>query len=588
MTDPTNRAARSRSLLLPLLLSVALAIPCAAYGAEILGTVLDEETSGALRVAVRGSEGKPVVVKVDGQAVEVTESSRVRTRRWQPLVFMVDRSNVVPDGLDKIKNLILDRARSRFEAEGRLGEFRFSGEPPLVIVADQTGQAMAVANADTVETGLKGLVGGWEAQIPSDPRKRIVSQVSEFMDQVLAQGGGGKNRSKAFIFSSFCVGKEARVPDLAKFGGPVVFLTWDQGIDKKCEAERAAWLEKVQKSAGDALSVVTLFKADTREDVKKALLDTEVVDEVLTVSGVPYEGGKFDLTVTASGVENPYKSVLIQDEMPHAWVAAAEEKKARVRRLQLWAGLAVFIILIGIGAFLKARAGAEDMAKWEAVGEAEEVSTALDADAWNATIFQLTGVMPALKDVAKAAQLGPPGGAVDEEATKAAPTPKAEPTKDEPKKTVAPEPVAQPAAAASTTSGMEKPAASGPSTGMTVSMPVLDDGTAYDAERAFEVGVLLNGRPVARKTKKFRKVFSVGRATDNRVVIQRDDTVHRYHVVIRPALQGKEWWLEVSPTASNRTNLNGKDLRPGGRYRLPDRFRLQLGEATEIRGRLSD
>jgi len=122
---------------------------------------------------------------------------------------------------------------------------------------------------------------------------------------------------------------------------------------------------------------------------------------------------------------------------------------------------------------------------------------------------------------------------------------------------------------------------------MTVSMPVLDDGTAYDAERAFEVGVLLNGRPVARKTKKFRKVFSVGRATDNRVVIQRDDTVHRYHVVIRPALHGKEWWLEVSPTASNRTNLNGKDLRPGGRYRLPDRFRLQLGEATEIRGRLA-
>ena len=123
---------------------------------------------------------------------------------------------------------------------------------------------------------------------------------------------------------------------------------------------------------------------------------------------------------------------------------------------------------------------------------------------------------------------------------------------------------------------------------MTVAMPVLDDGTGYDAEKAFEVGVLLSGKPVARKTKKFRKVFSIGRATDNRVVIQKDDTVHRYHVVIRPALEGKEWWLEVSPTASNRTNLNGKDLRAGGRYRLPARFRLQLGEATEVRGRQTD
>ncbi len=582
MSTPTNRSARSRSLLLPLVLAAALVAPATAQSAEILGTVLDEDTSGALRVAVRGSEGKPIVVKVDGRAVETTEGTRVRTRRWQPLVFMVDRSNVVPDGLDKIKNLILDRARARFDAEGRLGDFRFSGEPPLIIVADQTGQAMAVSNADTVDTGLKGLVGGWEAQLPSDPRKRIVSQVSEYMDQVLAQASGGKNRSKAFVFSSFCVGKEAKVPDIKKFGGPVVFLTWDQGIDKKCENDRAAWLKKVQEAAGDSLTQVTLFKADTRDAVKKALLDVDVVDEVLTISGVPYEGGKFDVLVTAAGVENPWKSVLIQDEMPHAWVAAAEEKKARVRRLQLWAGLAVFIIFIGIGAFLKARAGAEDMAKWEAVGEAEEVSTALDADAWNATIFQLTGVMPALKDVAKAAQLGPAPGAAPEEATTPAPPPK----KAAPPKTAAPKPVAPPAAAA-TTSGVKPPAAAGPSTGMTVSMPVLDDGTAYDAERAFEVGVLLNGRPVARKTKKFRKVFSVGRATDNRVVIQRDDTVHRYHVVIRPALHGKEWWLEVSPTASNRTNLNGKDLRPGGRYRLPDRFRLQLGEATEIRGRLA-
>jgi hypothetical protein len=127
-----------------------------------------------------------------------------------------------------------------------------------------------------------------------------------------------------------------------------------------------------------------------------------------------------------------------------------------------------------------------------------------------------------------------------------------------------------------------------PSTGMTVGMPALDDGTGYDADFPFEIGVLQFGKPVARKTKRFRKVFSIGRATDNRVVIQKDDTVHRYHVVIRPAMQGKEWWLEVSPSASNRTNLNGKDLRSGGRYRLPAKFRLQLGEATEVRGRLVD
>jgi pSer/pThr/pTyr-binding forkhead associated (FHA) protein len=124
---------------------------------------------------------------------------------------------------------------------------------------------------------------------------------------------------------------------------------------------------------------------------------------------------------------------------------------------------------------------------------------------------------------------------------------------------------------------------------MTVSMSVMDDDSSsvQEAETPFEIGVLQDGKPVARKTKMFRKSFSVGRATDNRVVIQKDDTVHRYHVVIRPAVEGKEWWLEVSPTASNRTRLNGKDLRPGGRYRVPGRFRLQLGEATEVRGRLS-
>ncbi len=572
-----------------MLLAAIMLLPGLAHAAEVLGTVLDEDTAGVLRVAVRDSQGKPIVVRVEGRAVETTEGERVRTRRWQPLVFMVDRSNVVPDGLDKIKNLVLDRARARFKAEAKLGGFRFSGEPPLVIVADQTGEALAVSNADTVETGLKALVNGWEAEVPSDPRKRVVSQVSEFMDQVLAQSDGGKNRGKAFVFSSFCVGAEAKVPNISNFGGPVVFLTWDQGIDKKCEKERAAWLDKVRATAGDKLSVVTLFKAETRDEVKAGLLDVDVVDEVVTLSGVPYGGTKFVVEVTAAGVETPWTSSLVKDDMPHAWVAAAVEEQAKVRRLQLWAALGVFVFICLLIAFLKARSGAEDMAKWEAVGEAEEVSSALDADAWNATIFQLTGVMPALKDITKATQLGPaPGAPTDTVADKAIveepaeQAEEAEAAADESDSDVGVEPDLP----ATSTTGMQSPSA-GPSTGLTVSMPVLDDGTEYDAFRAFEVGVLLNGRPVARKTKKFRKVFSVGRATDNRVVIQRDDTVHRYHVVVRPALEGKEWWLEVSPTASNRTNLNGKDLRPGGRYRLPDRFRLQLGEATEIRGRLS-
>jgi hypothetical protein len=560
-----------------LLLIAALCAPRVAQSAEILGTVLDEETTGMLRIGVRGSEGKPIVIHVNGQAVEFTERSRTRTRRWQPLIFLVDRTNVVPDGLDKIKNLVLDRARARFEAEAKLGEFRFRGEPPLIIVADQAGQAIAVANADTVETGLKFMVSGWEAEVSTDPRKRVISQVSEFLEQVLAQSGG---RAKAFVFSSFCVGKEAKIPDLTKFNGRVVFLTWDQGIDKKCKAQRSTWLEAVQKQAGENLTVVTLFKAETRDDVKKALLDVDLIDEIVHVTGVPYEGGEFDLRVSAAGVEKPWAAVFVQGDMPHGWVVAAEEAKSKVRRLQLWGALAIFVIVLGMAALLRARASAEDMAKWEAVGEAEEVATALDEDAWAATIFQLTGVMPALKDVAKAAQLGPP---VEEEKTKLAP-PKG-PAPSPPSEPAPKAPPKAPAGATGTTSAAKTPPP--PSTGLTVSMPVLDDGTAYAAERPFEVGVLLNGRPVARRTKKFRKVFSVGRATDNRVVIQRDDTVHRYHVVIRPALEGKEWWLEVSPTASNRTNLNGKDLRPGGRYRLPDRFRLQLGEATEIRGRLA-
>jgi hypothetical protein len=254
--------------------------------------------------------------------------------------------------------------------------------------------------------------------------------------------------------------------------------------------------------------------------------------------------------------------------------------------------------LLILGAVFKARTQGMEVARWEAVGEAEDLSTSTDPDAWNATIFQLTGAMPALTELKEAAQLGP----VKDEITASAPAP--ETLSDEPS-TAEQEPIRpeveeeeeeeeevdEEAAAASTsaTSSADVEAAKdGPaSTGMTVAIPALDDGTGYDADSPFEIGVLQFGKPVARKTKRFSKVFSIGRATDNRVVIQKDDTVHRYHVVIRPAVEGKEWWLEVSPTASNRTNLNGKDLRSGGRYRLPEKFRLQLGEATEVRGRLA-
>jgi hypothetical protein len=299
---------------------------------------------------------------------------------------------------------------------------------------------------------------------------------------------------------------------------------------------------------------------------------------------------------------------------------AAGDKSAKVIYWSI-IGFVVTVFLLILAAIFKARSQGMEVARWEAVGEAEDLSTSMDPDAWNATIFQLTGAMPVLTEFKEATQLGP----VKDETTVDAPAPEdlsdepptAEQAKIDSKDEDAPSAEAEDApadsedphepddeddeeeideeAAAASTSATPAPVPepSGKltepaSTGMTVGIPVLDDGTGYDADSPFEIGVLQFGKPVARKTKRFRKVFSVGRATDNRVVIQKDDTVHRYHVVIRPAMEGKEWWLEVSPSASNRTNLNGKDLRPGGRYRLPAKFRLQLGEATEVRGRLVD
>ena len=67
----------------------------------------------------------------------------------------------------------------------------------------------------------------------------------------------------------------------------------------------------------------------------------------------------------------------------------------------------LWTVLFIVIAIIKARSGGMEVAKWEAVGEAEALSESMDPDAWNATIFQLTGAMPALKEIREAAQLGP-------------------------------------------------------------------------------------------------------------------------------------------------------------------------------------
>ena len=335
---------------------------------------------------------------------------------------------------------------------------------------------------------------------------------------------------------------------------------------------------------------------------------TDVTDEFLTLQGVPYAGGVLDIVVALDGVP-PMKRSWTKEELEKVandWPRQAAIDKSETVIKWSVIGFGLTVLLLILGAVFKARTQGMEVARWEAVGEAEDLSTSMDPDAWNATIFQLTGAMPALTEMKEAAQLGPG----KDEPTVDKPVPK-EPSDEpstadqspaddemEPALTTGDdgseeeEEIDEAAAAASTSATPAPDLAAAdqmpPSTGMTVGMPALDDGTGYDAESPFEIGVLQFGKPVARKTKRFRKVFSIGRATDNRVVIQKDDTVHRYHVVIRPAVEGKEWWLEVSPSASNRTNLNGKDLRSGGRYRLPAKFRLQLGEATEVRGRLAE
>lgn len=549
---------RARSLLLAAAFGAAsflLGTP-AVEAAEVLEVRLDEDTPGGLLVGVRDAGDQTPTVTISDVNVPVTSSSPSSSVRWQPLLVVVDTSNVTAEILDRIKTNVSNVVKKQFDAGAQ-----------LVIVADQVGNLFELKKADTAMSNLTDFMARWAPSTPEGKLKFVPSEVLTSVERGTGALVVPRGRPWALVYSSLCVADDAKPGDYSRFKGPISFLTWETGVDASCLENRNKWLEA---SKGDNVSVLNIDKAEQKDALNKALLGVEVDDARIKLSGYLYDGGNFNISVAFPGEENPWRGSFTEEVVPQIWLDAAAKRRQGESKMLAAGGLAVLFAILIVFALLKARSGAAEVAKWEAVGEAEDLSAEMDPDAWNATIFQLTGAMPVIKDIKQAAQLGP--------ATKQ------EPDTSKP----APPP---PSSAAPENSDQTKPIPGGKgekNTGMTVAMPVLDDGTGYDAEKAFEVGVLLSGKPVARKTKKFRKVFSIGRATDNRVVIQKDDTVHRYHVVIRPALEGKEWWLEVSPTASNRTNLNGKDLRAGGRYRLPARFRLQLGEATEVRGRQTD
>lgn len=553
------------------LLALLLTVP--AQATELLEVLLDEwdqeEETGLLKVGLRDADGEVPTVLVADEPVELIVGSRTPSIKWQPMFLVVDTSNIEQERLDTIKRNITTLARREFMAGSR-----------LVVVSNQD-VGIEASSLESVDTTIKTTMEAFTIVPNPDPKgkKPSYSMISVKLGKRLADVPMSKAKPWAVVFSSLCVGPEDKPPESLKgFKGPIRFITWDSGLHEKCIENRTAWI-----AAAREMREIEVYNLDVGEDNAKIELAlkgrTDVADEQVMLEGVPYTGDLLKLAVKVEGPADPWSTTFKEytgtaaGEVPHTWHAGAQEMSQRKVRIGAAVAFGLLVIVVIMLALFKARSGGLEVAKWEAVGEAEDLSTSMDPDAWNATIFQLTGAMPALKEVRQAAQLGP-ADVVPERKKRG------EPTVD------APAPV--PEGASDTSSAPTvKPVEDLPSTGMTVAMPVLDDGTGYDAETPFEIGVLLNGKPVARKTKKFRKVFSIGRATDNRVVIQKDDTVHRYHVVVRPALEGKEWWLEVSPTSTNRTNLNGKDLRPGGRYRLPARFRLQLGEATEVRGRLS-
>jgi hypothetical protein len=545
--------------------------------------VVPSEDPGVLHIWVRDAGDAIPVVTIDDAPVSLAASAPVDSSRYQPLLMVVDTSHTSPDLLKRILKDVKEIAEREMNRGSR-----------MVMVADQRGRVQMLEDISHVGENAeawKKFLAGFAIEQNPEPGKPFFSTVGRMVPKVLAREPGTRTKKVwAMIFSSLCMEPDTKPLNLTDFKGPVRLITWDDDLDRSCMKSKEQWLEA---SASDKLEVLRLGEDDAA--IKAAMAGLAAKDVKLTLSppegteGMDYRGGAFAIDVRMPGAseEGAWKAIFKEDTLPNEWSRSAKIKAKRERMTQVAVGFTVLLLLVLIGIVVQARSSAVDFAKWEAVGEAEDLAAPpVDHDAWNATIFQLTGAMPIITDAAaKTAQLGP-GSTVEDpgESTRVQKMPEGA---EAPAAPAASEPAAEDASATRTADQPAAEAVSEGPTGMTVSIPVVDDGSAYDAETPFEIGVLQDGKPVARKTKMFRKSFSIGRATDNRVVIQKDDTVHRYHVVVRPAVQGKEWWLEVSPTASNRTRLNGKDLRPGGRYRVPGRFRLQLGEGTEVRGRLS-
>lgn len=603
-----------RSILLFVVLTSVLGLPSSGVTAErrILQVDLDPDARGVVHVGMRDAIGvTPTIGPGSGGGnsgtmnapYELEVSDRHDTAYWKPFVIMIDTTNNTEERLKKITSQVMEVATRELKADSRW--VWVNNESDLSVKASKP---KAVEGGGTLPSFFQKLTikpnPGNNGDVPN------ATPISPWFEALLKQGTVTRGAPTALIFSSLCVGQSDSAPDvIAKFPGPMRFFTWNPENDSRCAGERDRWLNQARSYKAD-IEVFNYDDSAAGEAIAAAFLPrTDVNDEFLKLSGVPYPGGVLDIAVNLEGATPRQRSWTKEDlektagDWPHQ---AAKDKSAKVIYWSV-VGFILTVLLSLLAVIIKARGQGMEVARWEAVGEAEDLSTNMDMDpdAWNATIFQLTGAMPVLIEHPEAAQLGPQR----HEKTNEVPGP--ESLSDEPStagqaKTPLDEDEAIPtalegqghdeqdideiAAAAKTSSNpTPMPASRGSDigSGMTVGIPVLDDGTGYDAEFPFEIGILQFGKPVARKTKRFRKVFSIGRATDNRVVIQKDDTVHRYHVVIRPAVKGKEWWLEVSPSATNRTNLNGKDLRSGGRYRLPEKFRLQLGEATEVRGRLA-
>jgi len=604
ISTPNSGRTAHRSLLSALATAVALMVtwlaPGPAFAEARLLDVVAGEDPGTLRVWVRDAGDAVPVVDIDEDTVPLVATESSNSTRFKPLLMVVDSSHITPDLLQRIRKHVKELAEREMNNGSR-----------LVMVADQRGRLQMLEDVSHIGENAeawKKFLAGLTLEENPNPGKPFYSSVGAVIPSVLRREQGSTTKKVwAIVFSSLCVEPGEQPLALDSFKGPVRLITWDTGLDKNCLKSKKQWLAA---STNEKLELLTL--GEDNEAIKTALAgvpfnDLEIVlGPAKDSKGMDYRGGAFviDVHLPGAGDKGAWKATFKEDTLPSEWSRSAKIKAAEGRKMQVATGFTVLFLLVVTGVVIKGRSSAVDFAKWEAVGEAEDLAAPpVDPDAWNATIFQLTGAMPIITEAhVKTAQLGPGAAFEDDDATKIQKSPAKAPEAP-PAAPQAPDATPQaptqvgPDAAAVAGSQPEDAAATGAqasavgtptgSTGMTVSIPVVDDGSAYDAKTPFEIGVLQAGKPVARKTKMFRKSFSIGRATDNRVVIQKDDTVHRYHIVVRPAVEGKEWWLEVSPTATNRTRLNGKDLRPGGRYRVPGRFRLQLGEATEVRGRLS-